>query len=349
MELAKTVTDEVMTMVNRTISTLNADTNRVYLTGYSLGSYGTWTMLSRYDGRFAAAIPLRGGTVQSDFVPARLVDTPILTLHAHDDPTAPAAATRNVLNSILAAARTAAGIPLGQRSRDFFHVERSRSLARGISRLSPSTARAINRFSFGEPKARSDLLQTATRRTRFSGSFQCAAVIRLDVLAHDCCARAHIVRFAVHACCHLRIGAAKTLSLRATDHLSLIMPTTTSNLLSKAISLGLDENERSMVSPQLLAQLAIGGHITLTPSDRRRFPDDLRAAGNRRFYRAHAIRTGQFQSAYAGLVGCQRADHATSYRIHSAIPGSAISCKKENGPDVKGGSRVAGSENRSGP
>ncbi len=93
-----------MTMVNRAISTLNADTNRVYLTGYSLGSYGTWTMLSRYDGRFAAAIPLSGGTVQSDFVPARLVDTPILTLHARDDPTAPAAATRNVLNSILAAA-----------------------------------------------------------------------------------------------------------------------------------------------------------------------------------------------------------------------------------------------------
>jgi hypothetical protein len=27
-----------------------------------------------------------------------------------------------------------------------------------------------------------------------------------------------------------------------------------------------------MVSPQLLAQLAIGGHITLTPSDRRRLP-----------------------------------------------------------------------------
>ncbi len=55
------------------------------------------------------------------------------------------------------------------------------------------------------------------------------------------------------------------------------MPTTTSNLLSKAISLGLDENERSMVSPQLLAQLAIGGHITLTPSDRRRLPKTILA------------------------------------------------------------------------
>jgi predicted esterase len=101
---SQTVTDEVMTMVDRAISTLNADTNRVYLTGYSLGSFGTWTMLSRYDGRFAAAIPLSGGSVASDFVPARLVDTPILTLHGRDDATASVAATRTVLNSILAAA-----------------------------------------------------------------------------------------------------------------------------------------------------------------------------------------------------------------------------------------------------
>jgi len=101
---SKTVTDEVMTMVDRAISTLNADKNRVYLTGYSLGSYGTWTMLSRYEGRFAAAIPLSGGMVQPDFVPAHLIDTPIFTLHARDDPTNSVGFTRNVLNSILAAA-----------------------------------------------------------------------------------------------------------------------------------------------------------------------------------------------------------------------------------------------------
>src|SRR4051812_40326435 len=50
------------------------------------------------------------------------------------------------------------------------------------------------------------------------------------------------------------------------------MPTTTSSLLSKAISVGIDENERSLLSPTLLAQLAVGGHIMLTPTDRRRMP-----------------------------------------------------------------------------
>jgi hypothetical protein len=50
------------------------------------------------------------------------------------------------------------------------------------------------------------------------------------------------------------------------------MPTSTSILLAKAISHGLDDEERSLLSPQLLAQLAIGGHITLSPTDRRRLP-----------------------------------------------------------------------------
>jgi predicted peptidase len=98
-----TITGRVMTMIDLAINTLNADTHRIYIMGYSQGSHGTWTMLSRYDGRFAAAVPISGGTVQSDFVAARLIDTPIFTFHARDDATAPVTATRNVINSILAA------------------------------------------------------------------------------------------------------------------------------------------------------------------------------------------------------------------------------------------------------
>jgi predicted peptidase len=98
-----TVTSQVMTMIDRAISTLNADTNRIYIMGYSLGSYGTWTMLSRYDGRFAAAVPVSGGSPASDFVPARLIDTPIFAFHSRDDASAPVSATRNLINSILAA------------------------------------------------------------------------------------------------------------------------------------------------------------------------------------------------------------------------------------------------------
>lgn len=98
-----TVTSQVMTMIDRAINTLNADTNRIYIMGYSLGSYGTWTMLSRYDGRFAAAVPISGGITASDFVAARLIDTPIFAFHSRDDASASVSATRGLINSILTA------------------------------------------------------------------------------------------------------------------------------------------------------------------------------------------------------------------------------------------------------
>ena len=62
-----TITSQVMTMIDRAINTLNADTHRIYITGYSQGSHGTWMLLSRYDGRFAAAV---GGSLASSIASA---------------------------------------------------------------------------------------------------------------------------------------------------------------------------------------------------------------------------------------------------------------------------------------
>jgi hypothetical protein len=50
------------------------------------------------------------------------------------------------------------------------------------------------------------------------------------------------------------------------------MHTTTSILLAKAITLGLSESDWALISPPLLAQLAAGRHIKLTPTDRGRIP-----------------------------------------------------------------------------
>jgi poly(3-hydroxybutyrate) depolymerase len=64
----QTITDRVMTMIDRAVHEMNADTHRLYITGYSQGSNGTWTMLSRYEGRFAAAIPISGGNAATDYL-----------------------------------------------------------------------------------------------------------------------------------------------------------------------------------------------------------------------------------------------------------------------------------------
>lgn len=48
-------------LVVQAIDTLNVDPNRVYLTGLSMGGYGTWHMAVEYPQRFAAIAPICGG------------------------------------------------------------------------------------------------------------------------------------------------------------------------------------------------------------------------------------------------------------------------------------------------
>jgi predicted peptidase len=96
--------DYVMTMIDRAVAEKNVDTNRLYATGYSNGGGGTWSLLSRNHGRFAAAIAMSGIIPAPSFNPANLLGTAILALHARDDATVPVARTRTVINGILSAA-----------------------------------------------------------------------------------------------------------------------------------------------------------------------------------------------------------------------------------------------------
>ena len=47
------------------------DLKRTYLTGLSMGGYGSWALASRHPGKFAAIVPICGGIV----IPARLLQT----------------------------------------------------------------------------------------------------------------------------------------------------------------------------------------------------------------------------------------------------------------------------------
>ena len=47
-------------LIRETIATLSIDPNRVYITGLSMGGYGTFDALSRYPDLFAAAMPVCG-------------------------------------------------------------------------------------------------------------------------------------------------------------------------------------------------------------------------------------------------------------------------------------------------
>ncbi len=99
------LTNNVMTMIDGAEADMDVDVSRLYITGLSNGGGGTWDMLSRYPGQFAAAIPISGIAPASDFVASHLLNEPVFAFHARDDPTVSVTTTQNVLNSILAAAQ----------------------------------------------------------------------------------------------------------------------------------------------------------------------------------------------------------------------------------------------------
>ena len=53
--------DVVMGLLDDTIKNYNVDTNRVYLTGLSMGGFGSWAIGTKYPERFAAIAPICGG------------------------------------------------------------------------------------------------------------------------------------------------------------------------------------------------------------------------------------------------------------------------------------------------
>jgi len=73
----------------------NVDTNRVYLTGLSMGGYGTWSLAVKYPERFAAIAPICGGGQTIDILlssrtkAASLKALPVWAFHGAKDQVVP--------------------------------------------------------------------------------------------------------------------------------------------------------------------------------------------------------------------------------------------------------------------
>lgn len=74
------------------------DSDRLYLTGASMGGYGTWDLLLRYPERFAAAIPICGAGDASKA--ARLRDMPLWVFHGQDDNIVPVSGSRRMVAAL---------------------------------------------------------------------------------------------------------------------------------------------------------------------------------------------------------------------------------------------------------
>lgn len=85
-------------MIDELSEKYNIDSDRLYLSGQSMGGYGCWDMLIRYPDLFAAAVINCGA---GDPSKAELIkDIPITVLHGNADPTVPVSGSRDIVNAL---------------------------------------------------------------------------------------------------------------------------------------------------------------------------------------------------------------------------------------------------------
>ena len=84
--------------LDKTAEQYRVDPDRVYVTGLSMGGYGTWNIITHYPDYFAAAAPICGG---GDPKRAEsLVDIPVWCFHGDKDPTVPVSGSRDMYHAI---------------------------------------------------------------------------------------------------------------------------------------------------------------------------------------------------------------------------------------------------------
>jgi predicted peptidase len=113
---ADSMADVAMAALAEAQKEFHGDANRVYLTGLSMGGYGTWYLAGKYPGKFAAIAPICGGILMPDKARTQSPDdnapyteaakkigkTPVWIFHGGDDPVVPVTESRRMAEAMKA-------------------------------------------------------------------------------------------------------------------------------------------------------------------------------------------------------------------------------------------------------
>jgi predicted peptidase len=114
---------QAMAALEASLKEFHGDRNRIYLTGLSMGGFGTWELAARNTGRFAALVPICSGirpqknwpqlsvTLVDDpkitdpyaEVARRIGNTPVWMFHGDADPAVPVDESRHMAEALKAA------------------------------------------------------------------------------------------------------------------------------------------------------------------------------------------------------------------------------------------------------
>jgi predicted peptidase len=92
--------DVLINLLDDIVARHKVDKERIYLTGLSIGGYGTWALASKYPDRFAAAAPICGGGTR--IMAFGLKDVPIWAFHGAKDRVVPLRESEDMVEAIKA-------------------------------------------------------------------------------------------------------------------------------------------------------------------------------------------------------------------------------------------------------
>ncbi|MDX1639920.1 MAG: prolyl oligopeptidase family serine peptidase, partial [Balneolaceae bacterium] len=87
-----------MEVLEQVLANSNADPDRVYITGLSMGGYGTWDALARWPETFAAGAPVCGGGDPGSV--KNMADIPIWAFHGAEDAVVPPERSREMIDAL---------------------------------------------------------------------------------------------------------------------------------------------------------------------------------------------------------------------------------------------------------
>lgn len=85
-------------ILDNAMKTLPIDDRRAYLTGLSMGGYGSWELAMRQPDRFAAVVPICGGGDESQA--ARIAKLPVWAWHGDADNAVPVERSRRMIEAL---------------------------------------------------------------------------------------------------------------------------------------------------------------------------------------------------------------------------------------------------------
>ncbi len=112
-----TIQDVAMKSLDQAVKEFHGDPRRIYLTGLSMGGYGSFSLAAKYPGKFAAIVAICGGVLRPDQArnqPAgddrpyrdtseKIGKTPVWIFHGADDPVVPVTESRRMADAMKAA------------------------------------------------------------------------------------------------------------------------------------------------------------------------------------------------------------------------------------------------------